>query len=58
MSNAHQEDQVLDANFVSNLNLSYSFKLPWVRSATLGLTIYNLFNEKYENNGYAGSGFY
>ena len=58
MSNARQEDQVLDAYFVSNLNLSYSFKLPFVKSATLGLTIYNLFNEEYENNGYAGSGFY
>ena len=58
MSNARQEDQVLDAYFVSNLNLSYSFKLPFVKSATLGLTVYNLFNEEYENNGYAGSGFY
>ena len=58
MSNAHQEDHVLDAYFVSNLNLAYSFKLPFVKSATIGLTIYNLFNEKYENNGYAGSGFY
>ena len=58
MSNACQEDHVLDAYFVSNLNLSYSFKLPWVKSAKVGLTIYNLFNEEYENNGYAGSGFY
>ena len=58
MSNAHQEDHVLDAYFVSNLNLAYSFKLPFVKSATIGLTVYNLFNEEYENNGYAGSGFY
>ena len=58
MSNAHQEDHVLDAYFVSNLNLSYSFKIPWVKSATIGMTVYNLFNEEYENNGYAGSGFY
>ena len=58
MSNARQEEHVLDAYFVSNLHLSYSFKLPWVKSAKVGLTVYNLFNEKYENNGYAGSGFY
>lgn len=58
MSNAHQEEQVLDAYCVSNLNLSYSFKLPFMKAATVGLTVYNLFNEKYENNGYAGSGFY
>ena len=58
MSNACQEDHVLDAYFVSNLNFAYSFKLPFVKSAKVGLTVYNLFNEEYENNGYAGSGFY
>ena len=58
MCNAHNEDHVLDAYFVSNLSLAYSFQLPFVKSATVGLTIYNLFNEEYENNGYAGSGFY
>ena len=24
----------------------------------IGVTVYNLFNEEYENNGYAGSGYY
>ena len=52
------ENHVLDAYFVSNLNLSYTFKLPLIKSATIGCTVYNLFNEEYENNGYAGSGFY
>ena len=58
MSNAKQEECTLDAYFVSNLNLSYTFKLPKVKSVTIGCTIYNLFNEEYENNGYAGSGYY
>ena len=58
MSNAKQEECILDAYFVSNLNLSYTFKLPKVKSVTVGCTIYNLFNEEYENNGYAGSGYY
>ena len=58
MSNAKQEECTLDAYFVSNLNLSYTFKLPKVKSVTVGCTIYNLFNEEYENNGYAGSGYY
>ena len=58
MSNADCENHVLDAYFVSNLNLSYTFKLPLIKSATIGCTVYNLFNEEYENNGYAGSGFY
>ena len=57
MSNARQADQTLDAYFVSNLNLAYTFKLPHVKSVTAGFTIYNLFNAEYENNGYAGSGY-
>lgn len=57
MSNARQEEHLLDAYFVSNLNLSYTFKLPKVKSVTVGCTLYNLFNETYENNGYAGSGY-
>ena len=57
MSNAKQAEQTLDAYFVSNLNLAYTFQLPQVKSVTVGFTIYNLFNEKYENNGYAGSGY-
>ena len=58
MSNSKQEDLTIDAYFVSNLNLAYTFKLPRVKSVTVGVTVYNLFNEEYENNGYAGSGFY
>ncbi len=58
MSNAKQKECTLDAYFVSNLNLSYTFRLPKVKSVTVGCTIYNLFNEEYENNGYAGSGYY
>lgn len=58
MSNADCENHVLDAYFVSNLNLAYTFKLPSLKLVTVGCTVYNLFNEEYENNGYAGSGFY
>ena len=58
LNNASQEDQTLDAYFVSNLRLAYTFKLPFTKEITAGLTVFNLFNEEYENNGYAGSGFY
>ena len=58
MSNTAQEDHTLDAYFVNNLRLSYTFRFKGVKSLTLGATIYNLFNEEYENNGYAGSGYY
>lgn len=58
MSNAKSEEQVLDAYFVSNLHLGYTFKLPSVKELRVGLSVYNIFNEEYENNGYAGAGYY
>jgi iron complex outermembrane receptor protein len=58
MSNTEQKEHSLDAYFVSNLSLSYTFKLPKTKSVTVGATIYNIFNEEYESNGYAGSGYY
>ena len=58
MSNCDQEEHRLDAYFVSNLRLAYTFKLPHTKSITIGATMYNIFNEEYENNGYAGSGYY
>jgi len=51
--NGKEVSLMLDAYCVSNLNLAYTFKLPNVKSVTLGVTIYNLFSEKYESNGSA-----
>ncbi len=59
MNNAKSEEVKLDAYFVSNLYLGYTFtNIPSVKSLRLGFTVYNLFNEKYCNNGYAGAGYY
>ena len=58
MSNAHSEDQVLDAYFVSNVHVGYIFGLRGVKRVRVGLSVYNVFNEEYENNGYAGAGYY
>ncbi len=58
MSNSEQKEHRLDAYFVSNLRVAYTFKLPSIKSITVGATVYNIFNEEYENNGYAGSGCY
>ena len=58
MSNTAQEEHILDAYFVSNLRIAYTFKFKGVKSLTIGATIYNIFNEEYESNGYAGSGYY
>lgn len=57
MSNMDIEEHRLDAYFVSHLNLSYTFKLPKLKSITVGCTVYNLFNEEYENNGWASSNY-
>lgn len=59
MNNARSEEALLDAYFVTDLHLGYAFKkLPGVKELRLGFSIYNLFNEKYFNNGYAGAGYY
>ena len=55
MSNMDIKEHQLDAYFVSNLNVAYTFKLPKLKSVTIGCTVYNLFNEEYENNGWASS---
>jgi iron complex outermembrane receptor protein len=42
---------MIDKMFVSDLDLSYTFKWRGMKSCTVGVTVYNLFNEKYESNG-------
>lgn len=42
---------MIDAYCVSNLDLSYTFKLKTPQSITVGCTVYNLFNHEYESNG-------
>ncbi len=59
MNNARSEEAALDAYCVSDLHLGYSFKhLLGVKELRIGFSIYNLFNKKYCNNGYAGAGYY
>ncbi|MBQ8047516.1 MAG: TonB-dependent receptor [Prevotella sp.] len=42
---------MIDAMFVNDFDLSYTFKWKAIKSATVGVTVYNLFNERYESNG-------
>ncbi|MDE6809590.1 MAG: TonB-dependent receptor plug domain-containing protein [Muribaculaceae bacterium] len=59
MNNAKSAEARLDSYFVTDLALGYTFtNLPSVKDLRLGITVYNLFNEKYCNNGYAGAGYY
>ncbi len=44
-------DAMLDDIFTTDLDLSYSFKFKGIKNCTIGVTVYNLFNEKYESNG-------
>ena len=58
MNNARTEETVLDAYFVSDLHLGYTFKnLRSCKRLHIGFSIYNIFNEKYFNNGYCGAGY-
>lgn len=57
LSNARSKDQMLDAYFVSNLLLGYTFHA-FGAGVRVGLTVNNIFNEQYESNGYSGAGYY
>lgn len=53
LDNFENKEDSLDPYFVSHLNLAYTFKLAHVKAITVGCTVYNIFNEKYETNGYS-----
>lgn len=42
---------VIDGAFITDLDLSYTFSIKSVKEITLGVTVYNLFNKKYDSNG-------
>ncbi len=48
---------MLDNIFTTDLSLSYTFRWRGLKSATVGVTVYNLFNAKYESNGSASMNF-
>lgn len=59
LTNVGDNDLAIDPYFVSNLHLGYTLKgFLGVKEMRLGFIVYNLFNEKYESNGYGGKGWY
>ena len=59
MNNARTPEARLDGYCVSDVALAYTFRnIPSVKEMRLGVTVYNVFNKKYFNNGYAGAGYY
>lgn len=59
MDNVASPEARLDAYCVSDLSAGYTFShLRGIRALRLGVTVYNIFNAKYCNNGYSGAGYY
>jgi len=58
MNNARSAEAELPSYCTSNLHLGYTFRnLLSIKQMRVGFSIYNLFNKKYFNNGYAGAGY-
>jgi len=56
-NNNERVSAVIDAFSTTDIDLSYSFKTRWTKNITVGATIYNIFNRKYESNGSCGMNF-
>lgn len=57
LDNTSNRDKMLDAYFLTNLNLRYTIEDLVFREITVGVLVYNLFDQLYESNGYTYSGF-
>ena len=58
-ANTTYETLLLKAHFNTNVDLSYTFALKqWgIKDVTAGITLYNIFSAKYDNNGWAAPQF-
>lgn len=52
LDNTSTATRKLDAFFVNDLRINYSFKTKYIRSIGITLAVNNLFSEQYESNGY------
>ena len=57
--NTTNETLLLKKHFTTNLDLSYTFKMHkfGMKDAMIGITMYNLFSAKFDNNGWAAPQF-
>lgn len=53
LDNFGSREDSLDPYCVNNLSLNYTFSTKTLKNVSIGATIYNILNEKYETNGYA-----
>jgi iron complex outermembrane receptor protein len=52
LDNTQNNDRTINGYLVSNARLGYDFKFAGVKNINLGLLVNNLFDKKYESNGY------
>lgn len=52
LDNTQNNNRTINGYWVSNARLGYDFKLTGVKNVNLGLLVNNLFDKKYESNGY------
>ena len=57
--NTTYEALLLKSHFNTNIDLSYNIALKplGIKDATIGVTLYNIFSAKYDNNGWAAPQF-
>lgn len=53
LDNSGDKKNALPNYFISHLHIGYTFKLRYTKEVAIGVTVYNLFNKKYETNGYS-----
>lgn len=52
LDNTQNNDRTINGYWVSNARLGYDFKFASVKNINLGLLVNNLFDKRYESNGY------
>ena len=57
IGNTTLETLQLKAHFTANADLSYGFRIKGLKDATVGVTLYNIFSSRYDNNGWAAPQF-
>ncbi len=57
LDNTSNSDRMLDAYFITNFRAHYTLRDVVFREITIGVLVYNVFDNLYENNGYTFSYF-
>lgn len=52
LDNTSNKNRTIDAYFINNVRLTYTLKPSFMREASLSLLVNNIFDVKYESNGY------